>query len=349
MAVIDVPPHLADVLSMGGVIDRICHIQPLAPGGNNKAWRIDGLDGCCYVVKQYFRHPDDARDRLAAEFGFMQYAYALAPDSVPEPIACDGAHGTALFSFVLGQALRPGDIGSKEVAAAADFFAAINPLDRLERGAALPMASEACFSIADHLSLVGRRVKKLHDVLVDDATVPEARTFSVELMCRWHDMEQAVLDMAKAYGLAPEYCLPQEQRCVSPSDFGFHNALRGSSGDIRFLDFEYAGWDDPAKMVGDFFSQLAVPVPEVLFDSFASAALDRFPDARALLQRACLLRGVYQIKWCCIALNVFLPVHLARRKFADPGLDEHALKLAQLAKATKLFHSLRPPVHYGLH
>ena len=41
-------------------------------------------------------------------------------------------------------------------------------------------------------------------------------------------------------------------RCfLSPSDFGFHNILQ-SEGRLNFLDFEYAGRDDLAKLLSDF-------------------------------------------------------------------------------------------------
>jgi len=49
--------------------------------------------------------------------------------------------------------------------------------------------------------------------------------------------------------------LPADETCLSPSDFGFHNALVDPSGALSFLDFEYAGRDDPAKPVSDFFCQ----------------------------------------------------------------------------------------------
>ena len=58
--------------------------------------------------------------------------------------------------------------------------------------------------------------------------------------------------------------LGEADRVVSPSDFGFHNALRTEDGRLAFLDFEYAGWDDPAKLVCDFELQPAVPAPRVL-------------------------------------------------------------------------------------
>src|SRR6185503_11886129 len=46
---------------------------------------------------------------------------------------------------------------------------------------------------------------------------------------------------------------------LSPSDFGYHNAVLADDETVRFFDFEYAGWDDPAKLVCDFFNQVEVP------------------------------------------------------------------------------------------
>src|SRR5439155_21002106 len=53
-------------------------------------------------------------------------------------------------------------------------------------------------------------------------------------------------------GMSFEKEIAADQRTLSPSDFGFHNALRQADGRIIFLDFEYFGWDDPAKMIADF-------------------------------------------------------------------------------------------------
>ena len=41
------------------------------------------------------------------------------------------------------------------------------------------------------------------------------------------------------------------RRSLSPSDFGFHNALLEADGRLTFVDFEYFGWDDPVKIVAD--------------------------------------------------------------------------------------------------
>ncbi|HEX5126613.1 MAG TPA: aminoglycoside phosphotransferase family protein [Rhodocyclaceae bacterium] len=340
-------PDIAMLLARAGHHADIHEIRILAHGGNNRTWFVDA-DGERYVVKQYFRHADDTRDRLKAEFDFTRYASSLLPDCVPQPIAQDAGEGLAVYRFMPGEVLRPGQIGQPEVDAAVHFFCSLNDPRRRDAASNLPEASEACFALSDHLSLIGKRIACLSEVMNEPGTDADAANLIDRLSQRWKVLQMEVIEAAQRTGLAVSDALPVEQRCVSPSDFGFHNALRDSDGTIRFLDFEYAGWDDPAKMTGDFFAQLAVPVPATYFNGFVSAALGHFPDASTLRLRAALLRPVYQIKWCCIALNVFLPVHLARRKFANPALDETALKRQQLVKAQNLFQSLEP-IRHGLH
>ena len=115
---------------------------------------------------------------------------------------------------------------------------------------------------------------------------------------------------------------------------------QNASGRIRFIDFEYAGWDDPAKMTGDFFAQLAVPVPGNYFDRFVNETMTLFSQPERMIRRAKILRRAYRVKWCCIALNVFLPHHLERSKFADGNLDVAALQRSQLSKCRTLMQSL---------
>ena len=130
------------------------------------------------------------------------------------------------------------------------------------------------------------------------------------------------------------------ERCISPSDFGFHNALLTNQG-ISFLDFEYAGWDDPAKMAGDFFSHPAMPVDAVHFERFLNKTMRFAPNSAALIERVWLLLPVFQTKWCCIILNDFLPASAQRRRFADPNFDEAERKRAQLDKALRLFSKIK--------
>jgi hypothetical protein len=337
---------IADLLARAGIDAKVGAVIPCALGGNNRIYRIETTAGA-FAAKQYFRHEGDTRDRLAAEYAFLTYAHVAAPGATPRPYACNPQLDVALYEFVDGRRFRSGEIGLAQVDAAIRFFRSLNAKP-LPAAAELPVASEACFSISDHLALIRRRIDRLLDVLPHSDVDAAALDLFKRLDECWLQLSAGIRDEAHRDNLEFDTPLALEQRCVSPSDFGFHNALAETNGQIRFLDFEYAGWDDPAKTAGDFFAQLAVPVPTEFFDRFVAEIMRDFPNAERLSHRALLLRPAYQIKWCCIALNVFLPVNLARRKFADPDIDETALKQAQLLKAQQLLNSIDTTNH-GLH
>ena len=112
--------------------------------------------------------------------------------------------------------------------------------------------------------------------------------------------------------------LPDHTRCISPSDFGFHNALVQPDGKLFFIDFEYAGWDDPAKTLCDFYCQPELPVPRSTWNQFADAMAGLAADAILERQRQEELFPLYQVKWCCILLNEFTVDAARRREFAAP-------------------------------
>jgi hypothetical protein len=325
-------------------------VQSLVPcnaGGNNRTYRLETSAGA-FAVKQYFRHEGDTRDRMGAEFGFLQYAAKASPGMVPAPLAMDSASDLALYEFIEGEPYKAGGITWQQVGSAASFFNALNNPEARRGATTLPNASEACFSINEHLNLIAARLDRLRAIELASDEDRTAQTLIEQIYTRWLVLSDQVITAYRLAGRDPLTPLDPAQRCVSPSDFGFHNALAKPDGTPRFLDFEYAGWDDPAKMTGDFFAQLAVPIADEYFDRFVKEAFAALLRSDELAERARLLRPVYQVKWCCIALNVFLPVNLARRCFANPGLDEKVLKQAQIAKAEFLFQSLLL-INHGLH
>ena len=101
-------------------------------------------------------------------------------------------------------------------------------------------------------------------------------------------------------------------------------------------------------MIGDFFGQIQVPVPREYFAGFMNQALSGLLGEEQLTKRAEIMSPAFQIKWACIALNVFLPVHLARRKFASPQLDVKELKRGQLVKAEAILKNFQTYID-GIH
>lgn len=337
---------ISNLLAHAGIDARPETVTLCIGGGNNRIYRVETAAGI-FAVKQYFRHQGDNRDRLATEYAFLAYANVATPETTPRPYACNPEAGLALYEFVEGRSFHVGEIGIAQVDAAIQFFRALN-VPHLRATAQLPVASEASFSIAGHLALIDGRINRLLEVVPQSDIDSAALDFFRQLDKFWQQLLARIYSDVSHIDLNLNEALAQKRRCISPSDFGFHNALTGTNGRIRFLDFEYAGWDDPAKTIGDFFAQLEVPVSPEHYDHFVTEIVSMFPEPESLVKRANILRPVYHIKWCCIALNVFMQVHLERRKFANPDLDETALKQTQLTKAEQILQSTQI-ISHGLH
>lgn len=316
------------ILAQAGVTGPF-RLEPITGGGNNRVFRVES-GGAPVVLKVYFRHPDDPRDRLRADFGFSDFAWGVGARSLPQPLASGRETGMAVYEFVVGQKLAPGEVTAAHVEEAAALVRSVNEHRADPRASTLPEASEACFTISDHLACVNRRLDRLRSIDVETPLGRDAATI-VDRRMRpaWERVAAGV--RASARGGVDEQ-LDAGDRCLSPSDFGFHNAILSTDHRLRFLDFEYAGWDDPAKMACDFFCQPAVPVPREFLGGFVAAVSPLWRDSSAFARRAVLLLPVYELKWCCIMLNEFLPAADSRRTFAGAIVDREARRAIQLAK-----------------
>jgi hypothetical protein len=286
-------------------------VERLAGGGNNRTYRVETAAGPV-LLKEYFRHPSDARDRLGAEQAFSRFAHDHGVRSLPRPLACDREAGLAVYEFIPGRTLGAGAVSAAHVDEAAAFFAAINRHRHEPAAVHLPTASEACFTLAEHLARVDRRLARLAAIeTLSELHVRAASLVATRLAPAWKRVRAAVA-ADEALLDAP---LAAADRVLSPSDFGFHNCIVTPTG-LTFVDFEYAGWDDPAKTVCDFFCQPAVPVPREHLERFLAAVAAASGSGQGLRDRVALLLPVYELKWCCIMLNEFLPVGDERRAFA---------------------------------
>ena len=280
---------------------------PTARGANNAVFRVDVPAGN-FLLKQYFSHPDDDRDRLGAEVAFCQFAWRHGIHVPPRFVADSRGERLALFEFIAGRPLTAAEVDESSIAQSLQFCQRLHAAQAEADAGTLPLAAESCFSVQQHLACVDRRVRRLQTIDPESRLGADVLQFvRAGLVPGWEELRRQVLDQCRACRIAPHEELDPADRILSPSDFGFHNALLDREGNVRFFDFEYAGWDDPAKLVCDFFCQVEVPVPRRLYSSFCESIASRLPEPERVRQRIDVLFPVYQLKWCCIVLNEFLP------------------------------------------
>jgi hypothetical protein len=290
---------------------------PLAGGRNNRVWRVD-CGSEFFLLKNYFWSESDPRDRLGQEWAFLNFLQSIGSRKAPAPLAKDPSTRFALLEFISGN--PPQDIGESDILDAAEFFAEMNAQQAFAKN--LPPVSEACFSIQAHLETTEVRIDRLQHIKSTSEDHEKAVLFIRDtLLPLWHELRKRIEDIPDS---TRRKILPPSERCLSPSDFGFHNALRQSDGTLRYVDFEYAGWDDPAKTLIDFTNQPDRLLPENLASLFLEKTIPLFPNPDALHNRLHLLKPLYQIKWACICLNAFFPNRPA---------DSHRPLALQLSRA----------------
>jgi hypothetical protein len=320
-------------------IDPAAGLERLAGGANNQVHRIRGERDV--VLKRYFQREGDHRDRFAAERYFYEAAWAGGVKRIPEPIAWSRDSRLGLFAHVDGRTLEPGEVGLEQVEQAVALVVEVNSRAAEERLESAPVAAEACMHVEEYRECVERRLARLESVSPATDIELEASAFvRGQLRPAWKEIDALMREEVDHRYSDAWTGLPLSEQCLSPSDFGFHNALLQPDGELRFFDFEYAGMDDPAKLVCDFFCQPAIPAPLEHWDLFVDGLqeLRRWDDCFPARARWAL--PACRIKWVCIMLNEFVRSEMARREFSLTPDEMAERQEAQLAKAKKALEEI---------
>jgi len=182
-------------------------------------------------------------------------------------------------------------------------------------------AADGFLRLTEHLRNIEQRISKMSTEHLSANFRAEAgqiiKSLSRQLDCLQESTERLI---KKAHC---ENALDPIERCVSPSDFGFHNAIRTPQG-IKFFDFEFAGWDDPVKAVADFDLQPRVPMGSRT--RVLSEALPQWN--KGLAERYDVLFPILKLKWACIILSLLNPDRYAQITALDD--DQASEQLARI-------------------
>lgn len=309
--------------------------QPARSGGNNRVFRLEMAEGPALALKHY---PSDGRDRLGQEYDALSFLSRHGITSTPRPIAKDSDASCALYQWFDGEAavLRPQDGDADQLA---NFLIELQKLCNADGAQTLRNASASIFSPEEAVAQYEQRLDGLRRASVDH---PDLRAFmddslipSTAIAIRQLRRRYAELGRDLAADIAPAH------RVLSPSDFGLHNALRAADGRLRFIDFEYFGWDDPVKLVSDTAIHPGSDLPEAKANRLTERLTQAFAardDAFAI--RLDVLYPVFGAIWCLIVLNAYLPESRSRRAFAAQGGDLTVRLAGQLDKARRLHQTI---------
>ena len=308
-------------------------IEQLEGGANNLVYKVT-TDTGPVLIKKYFRHKKDQRDRLKAEYDMLSFLWDHGVRNIPQPLAQNTDANIGVYEFIEGDRLQSGDVTREDVMQLAELLNRMWSLKSDPKARTLPSGSDAAFSMGDYIDCLNGRMARIQHTAESEQASEVFNTFFEErLLPTYAALYTFVEDAVKSQGQDFSMKFPKSELTLNPADHGYHNVLRRPDGELVFLDFEYSGWDDPCQMISNAFLQPEVPLPEEWRRAFLDSILESTGQEAALRDRLKIVYPMLAFKWTCIMLNEFLPVAKDRRDFA--GVDSERRKAAQMDKAKR--------------
>ncbi len=302
--------------------------EKISGRGNSRVYKLTSMDARQYALKMYPDRSLDGRTRLETEFNAVRFLRANGFGNIPDAVRKDDDLNLGLYSWIGGQSICAPD--HQDLSQAIEFVRRLHQVSKASQYPADELATETCLSAKELVNQVDARFKRLQSVSRNNPTLSEFLNRSFSLV--WRDLKQDLAqtwpESSREKDLDPKYWI------LSPSDFGFHNALK-NNGEITFIDFEYFGWDDPVKLTADFLWHPAMELSPNLTAKWKNSMLDIFASERYFKKRINAAMPLYGLRWAMIVLNEFLPGFAGRRKNAGEigSYNLERIRKAQLKKA----------------
>ncbi len=315
---------------------QVSGFEFLNGGSNNLIAKMDTPNGAV-VLKFYYRDPRDLRDRLNTEFHILRFLWDSGLRCIPEPLAIDTIYNFAIYRFQEGHKPVSENLTLEDIYSLSDLLQKMWTIRDSARKMDYPNASEACLSYQDYVTCIESRLQNLNHLSKKDECEKAALDFLTDEFMPVFTKVKKSLKRLRGY----ENAIQEEMRTLSPSDHGFHNAIKTTSGQWVFFDFEYAGWDDPAKMIADACFQPAVPITDKYRKPFIESVLEKLDTSRCLASRLEAIYPAVGLKWCMIFLNDFHSASRARKRFVASETEWANKRWVQLEKARRQLEELK--------
>jgi len=312
---------------------RVESIARIGGGRNSRVYRVRCGTGD-HAAKFYFGRTADGRDRSQIEYSAFDFLWRRGVRCIPQPLKCDPARQVAVYEFIEGEPVEASAVAAGDIDQLAALVRQLREIAADPASQTLGPAAEAFFSVNDVIGNIADRYHRMASLEVRSPSHDAMRQF---LAADYEPAFSRLAEWARRHVEHNDSPLPNERRTLSPSDMGFHNSLRRHNGKLVFLDFEYFGWDDPAKTLSDTLLHPRMRLPAGLQAYLAKRFSSIFDCDPSWRRRVEIVYPLFGLKWCMILLNEFRPEQLKRRHFVDQAPEEvHELQMRQLETAQQL-------------
>tara|TARA_B100002019_G_C21257919_1_gene595004 strand:- start:1328 stop:2326 length:999 start_codon:yes stop_codon:yes gene_type:complete len=289
------PMSAISALNKNNINIIIC--QNLNKGINSYSYLLIDNKNNKYFLKIFLRNQINKHDRFKSELSFSNFLLINKFNNTPEILFHNKSQSWIVYKWIEGK--RISRISKNHVEKLLQFLLSIN--NPKLKNCYLPLASEACFSLIEHKNLIYKRIDNtlsfLNQINLEnkDEIIKNIRdrctTINNYFPNKNNDKEGFFTSALKNH-----------QRLITPSDVGFHNILVNKN-QMYFLDFEYAGIDDPFKLISDLVLQPDYAIPNEYIYLLNKLIFKFKKDINSFEKKLLIILDLYILKWFCIILN----------------------------------------------
>lgn len=264
-------------------------------GVNSNIFVVEGLDRK-FVLKKFRADSNDDRNRFKAEESALDFLEISGVQRVPKKLFSSEVDNMILMSFLPGK--RPTHFSSVIFKQSLDFLEKTHQAFHDNANFQYRKAIEGFTSSQKLVEQIESRIINF----IENPIVPRNVTefLQGELIPYFKSNKKKIQAKELKKGIA------FDQMTFSVVDFGLNNYLLHKNS-LYFLDFEFAGIDDPVKLVSDTLLHPANNLQSKEIELFKPKAIEIFADSdKEFLERFNKYFVFFGIKWCLIILNKFM-------------------------------------------
>ena len=290
--------EILEELQINGI--KINTFSQINGGINSSTYKIKSKTGQ-YVLKIYKSHRINNINRLNNEKKFLEFLNACNFLNVPKVIKSNPKTNWLLLSWLNGEKVQ--EVNATLCAELLEFILNLQEFRSSPYAKNLSSASDFHSTLNGYLSSLKARLllishKQKNLISLDKSFYFDFNNLINKIDSEIHDL----MIFKEKNNINLDTVLPNENRIISQSDIGFHNVLH-INNKMNFIDFEYAGWDDPGKLFCDLLLQPDHNIPIKYIETLESFYEEHISKISYESNRLIFLLKLTRIKWALIILN----------------------------------------------
>jgi len=281
------------------ILGKEYKIKRINGGINNPTYLVSNHK--LKLVLKYIKKYDDSKfDRFKAEKQFYKLMENIGNKNTPKLVEYFDNERILILEHIESDLNSQFPlINDKAINDCINFIHDINKNKNVAKILIQQKAADYYNSITGHIDNINLRLLTFEFNHLPEEYQNNAKELLKKIKNKWGIIRIETLEFIK--NNPNQNFISENLLIISPSDFGFHNILTNHNNSY-FIDFEFSGWDDPAKLYCDFILQPKFKIPNYyhqhLKQNFINMEyLDKYE------RRINILYELLKFKWIIIKFN----------------------------------------------